>query len=412
MRLQFMSVVTTAVLLLELSTIPRLSSATSLGGDGSTPEDPLGAKPKTENMTKRQTLKKYADGCQVKPVKEANCDKLRKDAVEILKEDLYTLGSSANRTYIPGILKVFKSNLPELRIAAADAIGMIGPQDSDVEMLGPLTNDPVPDVRHAVANMIHYGKGTAVALLKERVIALRTGRVPEKPADPAKLGLPVAPNSIYLFNLSDASLGRLFYLNKNMNEATAFFKGKAKKGPFPLQEFKEKYRYQFQDEDEAMSLVQQAEGKEMENTQPPDLTNMQAYAEFMQKIASVAARQGSRIYLDSYQPNLFGSPTVYVLEERQIGQRSYPTRYVVLYQEQAFRKAGYRLAWMTAPDDLIKTAQAASLAEEKEELALTKKNEALKKKEEALDARTKKKDEVEQKKFKKGQADLEKELGF
>ena len=119
-----------------------------------------------------------------------------------------------------------------------------------------------------------------------------------------------------------------------------------------------------------------------------------------------------RMYLDSYQANLYGAPTVYVLEERQIGQRSYPTRYVVVYQELAFRRPGYRLSWMTVPDDLVKTAQAASLAEEKEELALTKENEALKKKEKALDARTKKKDEVEQKKFKKGQADLEKELGF
>ena len=33
--------------------------------------------------------------------KEGNCDKLRKDAVEILKEDLHTLGSSTNRTYMP-----------------------------------------------------------------------------------------------------------------------------------------------------------------------------------------------------------------------------------------------------------------------------------------------------------------------
>ncbi len=126
----------------------------------------------------------------------------------------------------------------------------------------------------------------------------------------------------------------------------------------------------------------------------------------------MGARQGSRIYLDSYQPNLFGSPTVYVLEERQIGQRNYPTRYVVLYQEQAFKRPGYRLSWMTVPDDRIKTAQAASLAEEKEEVARNNENEALKKRAEALESLTKKKDEAEKKKFKKGQADLEKELGF
>lgn len=123
-----------------------------------------------------------------------------------------------------------------------------------------------------------------------------------------------------------------------------------------------------------------------------------------------------RMSFDSYQSNLYGAPTVYVLEERQIGQRSYPTRYVVLYQELAFRKPGYRLSWMTVPDGAIKTAQAASLKEQREEEAFKaaskKEEEAAKKREEALEALTKKKDEVEKKKFKKGQSDLEKELGF
>lgn len=251
-----------------------------------------------------------------------------------------------------------------------------------------------------------------MALLKQRALPLRTGRTPEKPADTSKLNLPFAPNSTYLFDSSDALVGRLSYVAKNMNEVTAFYKGKAKKGPFPLQEFKDKYRYQFQDENEAMQKAQEAEGKQVTDMQPPDPRNMQAYAEFMQKITSVGARQGSRMYLDSYEPNLFGSPTVYVLQERQIGQRIYPTRYVVVYQEQAFKKPGYRLSWITVPDDMIKTMQAASLAEEKEELARNKEDAAVKKRGEALEDLVKKKDEQEKKNFKKGQADLEKELGF
>jgi hypothetical protein len=115
---------------------------------------------------------------------------------------------------------------------------------------------------------------------------------------------------------------------------------------------------------------------------------------------------------DLYSPNLFGAPTVYVLEERQIGQRSYPTRYVVLYLDKALRKAGYRLSWMTAPDDAIKAVQVTSLAREKEEEAHKKESEALKKRAEVLQNLEKKKDEQEKSKFKKGQADLEKELGF
>ena len=103
---------------------------------------------------------------------------------------------------------------------------------------------------------------------------------------------------------------------------------------------------------------------------------------------------------------------IYVLEERQIGQRNYPTHYVVLYQEQAFKRPGYRLSWMTVPDSAIKTAQTASIAEEQEELARNKENEALEKRAEALQTLEKKKSEQEKKNFNKGQADLEKELGF
>lgn len=361
---------------------------------------------------RKETVKKYFANCRGTISKDATCDRTRKEAIEIIKESLLTLGSTADHAYLPMIFGMFKSEEVELRMAASDAIGMIGPQDSDVEVMAPLTNDPVPDVRQAVSQMISRGKGAALTLLKERTMPTRTGRTPEKPADPSKLGMPVAPKSWYWFDSSDVSIGRLSYVTQSMNEVTAFYKGKAKKGPFPLQEFKDKYRYQFQDEDEAMNLAREAEGKEIENVQPPDPSNLQAYTEFMQKIASVGAKQGSRMYLDSYEPKLFGTPTVYVLEERQIGKRSYPTRYVVVYQDQALKKPGYRLSWMTVSDDAIKTAQAASLEQEKEEMANQADRETVKKKQAELDALIKKKDDQQKKQFKKGQADLEKELGF
>jgi HEAT repeat protein len=401
-----MSATTTGLFALWISGCPLLASATSLPGDATPPGTTQ------ESYPTKEIVKKYIENCLRKPIKEADCEKVRKGAVEILKEDLMTLGSTADRAYLPRIVRMFKSDEVALRIAAADAIGMIGPQDGDVEVLVPLANDPVPDVRQAVSQMIAQGKGNALTLLKERTIPMRIGRMPETPADPGKYSIPVAPDSTYWFDSSDAAIGRLSYIVKGKGDPASFFKAKAKKGPFKLEDFREKYRYQFQDEDEAMNLAQEAAGKQVENMQPPNPTNVQAYTEYMEKIASIGARQGSRIYLDSYQPNLFGSPTVYVLEERQIGQRNYPTRYVVLYQEQALRKPGYRLSWMTVPDSAIKTAQTASIAEEQEELARNKENEALKKREEALEALTKKKDETEKKKFKKGQADLEKELGF
>ncbi len=124
-----------------------------------------------------------------------------------------TLGSTADRKYIPDIVRLFRKRPEvELRIDAVHAIGMIGPQDSDVNMLMPMTNDPVPDVRHAVSNMLTQGKGNAISLLKERVVPIAIGPAVEKPADPAKFSMPVAPDSVYLFDSSDATKGRLSYV--------------------------------------------------------------------------------------------------------------------------------------------------------------------------------------------------------
>jgi hypothetical protein len=355
-----------------------------------------------EPSPKDETVKKYLNGCSSKSVKEPNCDKLRKEAVEILKEDLRTLGSSADRGYLLTILPVFKSEEAELRIAAADAIGMIGPQDQDSDLLAPLTNDPVPDVRRAVAQMISRGKGNAISLLGQRTLSTRTGPTPETPADPAKYSMPVAPESTYLYYASDVASGRLSYTANSMTDATAFFKAKAKKGPFKLEEFQEKYRDQLNDEQQARDQAQEETMKQIAH-EKPDPTNTKSFMEYMEKIQSVQSGRSMMMLLDSYQPTLFGAPTVYVLEERQIGNRSYPTRYVVLYQDQALNRPGFRLSWMTVSDQAIKAVQTASTTTQKREDA---------KPEKEPPSIVKEKSEQEKKKFKKGQSDLEKELGF
>jgi hypothetical protein len=380
-------------------------------GSGMAGSPPDGTASRNASSPKSEILDKYLLDCAGKPGSDGNCEKLRISAVEILKEDLHTLGSTANRAHLPLILRMFWSEEPELRMAAADAVAMIGPQDQDVEVLAPLTNDSVPDVRHAVANMLRQGKGKDLALLKERTNPLRNGGAPEKPVDAAKFGLPMMPSGVYLFDSSDVSVGRLSYVHKNMNEVTAFFKGKAKKGPFPLQEFKDKFRYQLMDEDEAGRRAQDERTKQLER-EKPDPTNAQALADYMNRITATQMGQLSKMALDAYQSTLFKDPTVYILEERQIGQRSYPTRYVVTYQDVALKRPGYRLVWTTVPDEAIKTAQATSLVEEKQEMARQKENEAQRKRAEELESLTKKKDAAEKKEFKKGQEDLEKALGF
>jgi transcription antitermination factor NusG len=410
MQLTFTLVVTAAVL------VPSLSGATSLSGVGPIPDERANPPAKAATMTKREVVKKYIEGCRKKLAKETNCDSMRKNVVEISKEALHTLGSSTNRAYMPTILKFFKSNEVELRIAAADGIGMIGPQDSDIDLLAPLTNDPVPDVRRAVAQMISHGKGSAISLLGQRTLSMRAGLTPDTPADPGKYSMPLAPESTYLYYASEATRGRLSYVvRKSLDPAMAFFKSKAKRGPLKLDEFNTLYRYQLSDEQEARERIwkQDSEAKSKQaEAMMKDPSNQQAALEKVMQIQGDMVSQSMVEQAGRYRSDLFESLTVFVLEERQIGQRSYPTRYVVLYQDKLLRMPGYQLSWMTVPDDAIKAAQTVSLVSEKEEAARTKENEALKKRAEALQNLEKKKDEQEKKNFKKGQADLEKELGF
>jgi hypothetical protein len=401
MKMQLiLTLVMTAVVL-----VPNLSGATSLSSKITKSDESSNSPPQAPPMTKRQVVKQYVGSCSKKPTKgvkkEVNCDKLRKDAVEIVKDSLHTLGSSTKRTYLPTILKFFKSDEVVLRIAAADAIGMIGPQDNDAELLAPLANDPVPDVRMAVGQAIGRGKSPALNLLGQRVMALYPGATPDSSPDPGKLPVPVLPQSTYLYYASDPTVGRVSYVAKDLNATTAFYKSKAKKGPFKFDEFQEKYRFQLGDEDRAKNNATETESAKQNENLKPDASNMQAMMGKMQKMG----KQTSIALNDLYQAPMFEKPTVYILEERQIGSRTYPTRYVVLYQDVALNRPGYRLSWLTLSDDKIKRAQAETLKDEQQETAG-------KKRQEALEDLVKKKDEQEKKNFKKGQADLEKELGF
>lgn len=395
----------TVLLLVGLSLVPRWGHTTSLTGNMAPPDSAQALSPK-DNV-----VKKYLADCRVTPARDSNCDKIRKEAIEILKDDVLTLGSSANRGALPMLLTIFKSDELELRIAVVDAIGMIGPTDADVAVLARLANDPVPDVRKSVGQMLQRSKAPAVSLLSKRAMGLtsRSGHTPEAPVDAGKYSMPVAPESTYLFYDSNASNGRLSYVvKKDVDQAMAFFKSKAKQGPLKLDEFNTTYRDQLSDEHEARQQIwtqaREARSKRMEAAQK-DTSNPQAALDQIMQIQGDMLGQSMMELTDRYQADFFESPMVFILEERQIGSRTYPTRYVVLYQDKALRKPGYRLSWMTAPDDAVKAAQATSVMNRTRE-------EAQKKREAELQDIVKKKNEQEKKKFKKGQSDLEKELGF
>lgn len=367
---------------------------------------PLSQEIAANESPKNEIVKTYVATCRAKPIQQADCDRVRKEAIAILKEDVLTLGSSANVLYVPTLLPIFKSDEPDLRMAAADAIGMIGPSELYFAHLALLANDPVPDVRKAASKMLQHGKGEALALLARRTASSeRSGRTPDTLPDPKQVGMPVAPDSTYLFFASDILQGRLSYVTKNsMKDTLGFFNQQAKKGPMDLEAFTQTYEKALEDEQNAREQAQQETMANMFSQEPPtDPSKMEAYLKQLEQSQTAMASQMMFMGEELYPRDIFGSPQVYVLEERKIGQRNYPTKYVVLYEDQALRRPGFRLCWMTVSDQTIKKTQMNSMMGEVFE------NQGP---QEEIAPPIKEKSEKERKQFKQEQLDLEKQLGL
>ncbi len=67
---------------------------------------------------------------------------LRASAIRILKEDIKTMGSTADGGQLPVLTRILQSSEPDLRAAAADAMGMIRPTSSETAALERLLKDP------------------------------------------------------------------------------------------------------------------------------------------------------------------------------------------------------------------------------------------------------------------------------
>ena len=76
-------------------------------------------------------------------------EQTRRSAVAILREDLLTMGATADPAHLPTLAKVLRSDAPELRAAAADAMGMIRPTTAETEALARLLQDPAAPVAEA-----------------------------------------------------------------------------------------------------------------------------------------------------------------------------------------------------------------------------------------------------------------------
>ena len=174
----------------------------------------------------------------------------RQDAVQILEADLMELGSSADRASLPLLEAVLKRGEPELRAAAAHAIGMIGPTRTELPMLVEALNDPAPTVRDAVAQALDQIDDPSGRLLvrrmrssgSERQRSRVEGLKPTVPPDASSLGMPVYPGATFLAFASDVGAGRVTFSSPDpIDKVLQFYQKAAGRSAVPGEEFSRAY---------------------------------------------------------------------------------------------------------------------------------------------------------------------------
>jgi hypothetical protein len=159
----------------------------------------------------------------------------REEAVQILEADLTALGSSADRGSLPLLETVLKRGEPELRAAAAHAIGMIGPTRAELPILVEALNDPAPTVRDAVASALDQIDDPSGRLLVRRMRASGSDRSrsraeglkPTVVPGESSLGMAVYPGATFLAFATNIDASRVAFASTDPIEKVLQFYQKA-----------------------------------------------------------------------------------------------------------------------------------------------------------------------------------------
>lgn len=96
-------------------------------------------------------------------------EQTRDDAVRILREDLLTMGATADQSHLAVLAKVLSSKEPDLREAAANAMGMIGPTANETSALAQLLKDADVPVARAARRALEASRDPAAVQLLANV---------------------------------------------------------------------------------------------------------------------------------------------------------------------------------------------------------------------------------------------------
>jgi hypothetical protein len=296
----------------------------------------------------------------------------RSQAVDILAEDIIVLGSTADRSYVPPLILILQRGEPELRSAAADAIGMIGPTSDEAPLLMESLNDPVPAVRAAALRALQQVRDDERgSLVVRRVQASREGRrasgheriEPELAPDPRQLGVALYPGATFLHFASDMEAGRAAFGSADPVEKVVEFHVRAAGRPaLGGEEFSRAYFGGSPGDPSGALRLATDNDAWLRQTGRSGLSVGDIEAELERRTALMTNLPLVR-YAD---PQLYGSLTFVALQEPPVEGSAGPVRFVVVFTDRALRRTGFEIHGAQSPGPLTGAVAGGERRSEKE----------------------------------------------
>lgn len=292
-----------------------------------------------DGSRKDAVVASYIQYCRDQARRDARCERHRKEAVQILKEDILTIGSSADPAHLGMLGKVLRSDEPELRAAAADAMGMIRPTPVETPALVKAATDPAAPVQYAALRALEASQDPAARLVPQRARLQRGGQAGSGAVPDAKaLGVPVYAGASFVHFASDMSQGRAAFVTADpVAKVLSFYSARARRPAMRAEQFTQAYPAKPKGGDAAEQQMGMEMVKRMMQAMQEGKSPEEMQAEIMKSVAGMATELPVQEYADQ---TLYGAPMFVVLEETALGGITKPARYVVVFEDRALRQTG------------------------------------------------------------------------